>query len=86
MYRAGTIDKAMMRSFDLSCLVAPPPLKPREIKKLRERCKVSQPVFARYLNTTESTIEKWETAVKQPRGMALKLLSIVEKHGLEMLA
>lgn len=40
MYRAGTIDKAMMRSFDLSCRVAPPPLKPREIKKLRERCKV----------------------------------------------
>jgi putative transcriptional regulator len=86
MYRAGTIDKATMRSFDVSCLVAPPPLKPKEIKKLRERYKVSQPVFARYLNTSESTIEKWETGAKQPSGMALKLLEVVQKHGLEALA
>jgi putative transcriptional regulator len=86
MYRAGTIDKATLRSFDVSCLVAPPPLKPKEIKKLRERFHVSQPVFARYLNTSESTIEKWETGAKQPSGMALKLLAIVEKHGLEALS
>jgi hypothetical protein len=43
-------------------------------------------LFARYLNTSESTIEKWETGAKQPSGMALKLLSVVEKHGLEALS
>jgi putative transcriptional regulator len=85
MYKVGAIDKATMRSFDVSCLVAPSPLKPKEIKKLRERYKVSQPVFARYLNTSESTVEKWETGAKRPSGMALKLLSVVEKHGLEAL-
>jgi len=85
LYKAGAIDKATMRSFDVSCLTAPAPLEPRQIKKLRERLRVSQPVFARYLNTSESTIEKWETGAKQPSGMALKLLSIVEKHGLEAL-
>jgi putative transcriptional regulator len=47
---------------------------------------VSQPVFARYLNTSESTVQKWETGVKQPSGMALKLLSVVEKHGLKVLS
>jgi putative transcriptional regulator len=85
MYRAGTIDKATMRSFDASCL-APPAIKPRQIKALRERHRVSQPVFARYLNTSESTVEKWETGAKKPSGMALKLLSVVQKHGLKMLA
>jgi putative transcriptional regulator len=85
MYRVGTIDKATMRSFDVSCLAAPPPLKPKEIKRLRERYKVSQPVFARYLNTSESTIEKWESGAKQPSGMALKLLSVVDKYGLDAL-
>jgi putative transcriptional regulator len=75
-----------MRSFDASCLVAPATLKPRQIKALRERHRVSQPVFARYLNTSESTVEKWETGAKKPSGMALKLLSVVEKHGLKMLA
>jgi putative transcriptional regulator len=86
MYKVGAIDKATMRSFDASCLAAPPRFRPREIKKLRERHRVSQPVFARYLNTSESTIEKWETGAKQPSGMALKLLSVVEKHGLQALA
>ncbi len=85
MYRAGTVDKATMRSFDASCLASPPLLKPLQIKKLRQRLCVSQPVFARYLNTSESTVEKWETGAKQPSGMALKLLAVVEKHGLEAL-
>jgi putative transcriptional regulator len=43
-------------------------------------------VFARYLNTSESTIEKWETGAKKPSGAALKLLAIVQKHGLQILA
>ena len=86
MYRAGTIDKATMRSFDASCLAPPDAIKPRQIKALRERHRVSQPVFSRYLNTSESTVEKWETGAKKPSGMALKLLSVVLKHGLKMLA
>ena len=85
MYKVGAIDKATMRNFDVSCLTTPPSLKPRQIKKLRQRLRVSQPVFARYLNTSESTIEKWETGAKKPSGMALKLLAIVQKHGLEAL-
>jgi putative transcriptional regulator len=75
-----------MRHFDESCLVKPPTIAPEEIKRLRERNKVSQPVFARYLNTSESTVEKWETGTKKPSGAALKLLSIVEKHGIQILA
>jgi putative transcriptional regulator len=54
--------------------------------RIRESHRVSQPVFARYLNTSESTIEKWESGVKKPSGMALKLLDLVEKHGLKLLA
>jgi putative transcriptional regulator len=86
MFKVGAIDKATMRSFDESCLAAPAPIKPRQIKQLRESQHVSQPVFARYLNTSESTVEKWETGAKRPSGMALKLLMIVQKHGLKMLA
>jgi putative transcriptional regulator len=86
MYRAGTIDKATMRSFDESCLVAPPSIEPQQIKRIRESQNVSQPVFAPYLNTSESTVEEWESGTKRPSGMALKLLAIVEKHGLKVLA
>ncbi len=86
MYRADTIDKTTMRSFDESCLSVPDTIQPEQIREIRESQQVSQPVFARYLNTSESTIEKWETGVKRPSGMAIKLLLIVQKHGLKMLA
>ncbi len=86
MYRAGTIDKATMRDFDETCLAVTPPMAPEEIKQIREANKVSQPVFARYLNTSESTVEKWETGAKKPSGAALKLLSIVQKYGIQILA
>jgi putative transcriptional regulator len=86
LFEVGAISKTTMRSFDAASLAAPSPIKPHEIKRLRERFRVSQPVFARYLNTSESTIEKWEIGAKKPSGMALKLLAVVRKHGLSMLA
>lgn len=86
MYHSGTIDKKTMRHFDETCLVVPSTLDPAQIKQLRESNHVSQPVFARYLNTSESTVEKWETGAKRPSGMALKLLTIIQKHGLQVLA
>jgi putative transcriptional regulator len=86
LHRIGAIDKATMRGFDERSFAAPLPLAPQEIKRIREAARVSQPVFARHLNTSESTVEKWETGAKKPSGMALKLLSIVQKRGLEGLA
>jgi putative transcriptional regulator len=79
--KVRAIDKTTMRDFDAACLDVP-----RQIKKLRESNNVSQPVFARFLNTSESTVEKWETGAKRPSGMALKLLAIVQKHGLQVLS
>ncbi|MDO9212587.1 MAG: DNA-binding transcriptional regulator [Methylococcales bacterium] len=85
LYRAGAIDKTTMREFDESCLV-PTEIDPQQIKLIRENNHVSQPIFARYLNTSESTMQKWETGAKRPSGMALKLLAVVQKHGLKILA
>jgi putative transcriptional regulator len=84
--RVGAIDMATMREFDESCLAAPPEISAADIKRIRELSQVSQPVFARYLNTSESTVQKWESGTKRPSGMALKLLAVVEKHGLKVLA
>lgn len=86
MHDAGTVDKTTMREFDESCLAVATALQPGEIKALRESHHMSQPVFARYLNTSESTMQKWESGAKRPSGPALKLLSIVRKHGLDVLS
>jgi len=86
LHKVGALDKATMRDFDARHLAVPAGIEPAQIKRLREANHVSQPVFARYLNTSESTVEKWETGAKRPSGMALKLLMVVQKHGLQVLA
>lgn len=86
LQRARTIDKATTREFDQSCLTVPPTIPSIEIKRIREGAHFSQPVFAWYLNTSESTVQKWEAGTKRPSGMALKLLAVVEKQGLKVLA
>ena len=86
LHKVGALDKATMRDFDDRHLTIPVEIGPAQIKQLREANNVSQPVFARYLNTSESTVEKWEIGAKRPSGMALKLLSLVQKHGIQILA
>jgi putative transcriptional regulator len=85
-YEAGVMDEQTMREFDAMCL---PPIKnytPAQIKRIRKRNKASQAVFAAYLNTSSSTVQKWEQGQKHPSGLALKLLSLIDRHGLALLA
>ncbi len=86
LHKVGAIDKQSMRHFDLACLTPVQPLTPRQIKALRERERVSQTVFANYLNVTPNLVSKWERGDKKPSGPALKLLSLVEKHGITAVA
>lgn len=83
---AGVMDKVTMREFDRLCLPPVEPLQPEEIRQIREKEHVSQAVFAALLNSSLSTIQKWETGQKHPTGAALKLLHLVQDKGLEIVA
>ncbi|ADE15440.1 helix-turn-helix domain protein [Nitrosococcus halophilus Nc 4] len=86
LHKAGVMDAKTMREFDALCL---PPIKqytPAQIKRIRTRNKASQAVFAAYLNTSPSTVQKWEQGQKKPNGPSLKLLNLVDQKGLEALA
>ena len=85
LYQAGIIDSTTMREFDVLCLPTVKDLSDKDIKKLRLREKVSQTVFASYLNTTPSTVQQWERGEKHPRGTSLKLLNLVADKGLNYL-
>ena len=86
LHEVGAINKQTMRGFDEACLTPVRPLSPKEIKAIREREHVSQTVFANYLNVTTSLVSKWERGEKRPSGASLKLLLLVEKHGLAAVA
>ncbi len=84
--KAGLVDKATMREFDALCLTPVEPLAPEEIRALREREQVSQPVFAHYLNVRKDAVSKWERGEKTPDGPSLKLLNLVKSKGLRAIA
>ena len=86
LYDLGEIDAETLREFDASRLRPLKAFRPVDIKRLRLRSRASQAVFAAYLNTSVSTVQKWEIGEKTPSGPALKLLNIVERKGLKALA
>lgn len=86
LYKAGAIDAQTMHRFDVKCLPRVADYSPVQIKRLRLRNKVSQAVFAAYLNTSSSTIRQWEQGLKKPGGISLKLLNLIDHHGLLYIA
>ena len=73
LHQAGVMNDVTMREFDSLCL---PPIKKysaNQIKRIRTKNKASQAVFASYLNTSKSTIQKWEQGLKTPQRPIIKV-------------
>jgi putative transcriptional regulator len=85
LHATGLIDKRRMREFAALCHLDVHEMSPLEIRSLREGAHLSQAVFAAVLNTSLSTVQKWEIGDKQPSGPSLKLLNLIERKGLEAL-
>jgi putative transcriptional regulator len=83
--QAGLIGKKTMRDFEELC-AAPPKYTARDVARIRQRVHASQGFFARSLNVSPSAVQQWEAGVKKPSGPAARLLAVVEKHGLDVLA
>jgi len=84
--RIGMLDQQTMREFDV--LTVPPvrSLSARQIRAIRARSRMSQAVFAAVLNTSTSTIQKWEIGAKRPSGPSLKLLNVINTKGVGVLS
>ena len=83
--RSGLISKKTMREYEELC-AAPPDYTAKDVARIRHRVHASQGFFARSLNVSASAVQQWEAGVKKPSGPAAKLLAVVDKHGLEVLA
>lgn len=70
LHEVGAVDKQTMREFDEACLTPVCPLQPAEIRAIREREHLSQPVFARYLNVSKNLVSDWERGQEAERGCA----------------
>ena len=86
LHEIGAIDKQTMREFDEACLTPVQTFAPDEIRQIRQREHISQPVFARYLNVSKNLVSDWERGVRRPGGPALRLLTVIQKKGLQAIA
>jgi putative transcriptional regulator len=82
LHKAGVITKRSMQEFSALRNLSVKPMTPRHIKQLRSKTRLSQAVFAIAINTSLSTIQKWEAGDKAPSGPSLKLLSLIERKGI----
>jgi putative transcriptional regulator len=85
LHDIGAVDKQTMRDFDVACLTPIQEFSPEQIRQIRQRENISQPVLARYLNVSKNLISDWERGIKKPGGPALRLLTMIEKGGLAMI-
>ncbi len=86
LHEVGAVDRQTMREFDETCLTPIEVMLPEQIKALRIREHISQPVFARYLNVSKNLVSDWERGVKKPGGPALRLLTVIQHKGLMSIA
>lgn len=88
LHDASLLSPVTMREFDALCLPPVEEYSPAQIRKIRTHNRVSQAVFAAYMNTSVATIRKWEAqgeTHKRPNGAAMKLLNMVDEHGIGIL-
>lgn len=85
LHALGAIDKIAMAQYDALCLEPVSDYSPEQIRTLRDRYKISQAVLASILNTSLSTVRQWEIGEKHPGGPSLKLLSLLDRKGIEAL-
>jgi putative transcriptional regulator len=84
LHRLGFIDKRKMQRYEALCLAPVPKFDSERVKALREKLNLSQAVLASVLNTSLSTVRKWEGNEKHPSGPSSKLLDLLERKGLEV--
>ncbi len=74
--RAG---KHTLRSHEVE-LQPPVEIDAGQLLALRERLRLSRPVFARYLRTNPRTLENWEQGRARPNAQAALLIKLVERY------
>jgi len=86
LHDTGHMNDLTMREFDALCLDPCPQFTAQDVVRIRTKNRASQNVFAAFLNVGKTTVAAWEQGTKKPSGAASKLLDLVDRKGLDVLA
>jgi putative transcriptional regulator len=79
----ATCQKITVRHLGPKAHVMSAPIRPNEIRALRERANLSQAALASMMNLTVGYLSQLERGVKQPKGPSLALLNVIRRKGIE---
>jgi putative transcriptional regulator len=85
-HAGGYVNDLTMREYDALCLEPCPEFTAKDVVRIRTKSHASQGVFAAFLNVGKTTVAAWEQGTKKPSGAASKLLELVDRKGLDVLA
>jgi putative transcriptional regulator len=83
LHEVGAMDDITMRMMDRICVPSTPRFSASEIKRIRSKTRMSQPVFAQFLNVGPTTVAQWEQGKKTPGGSSARLLDVIDRKGIE---
>lgn len=84
LYKAKIIDKKTLKNF-VADDVSVNQYTAEEIQQIRKKQNLSQAVFAKYLNISPATVRSLEQGQRHAHGAILKLINIVDRHGVNFL-
>lgn len=72
--------KIDLRTTTIEIPDVPPEFSKREVKAVRERLNVSQPIFAKILGVSGDTVKAWERGANKPSGSSARLIQIAKEE------
>ncbi|MDR2839330.1 MAG: helix-turn-helix domain-containing protein [Azonexus sp.] len=81
----ATAQKITARHLGTAALSTATPITGAEVRAVRERARLSQAAFARYLNMTAGYVSQLERGIALAKGPTLALLNVIRRRGIEAL-
>ncbi len=86
LHEAGVMDAITMRMMDELCLPKKRTFSAADVRRIRDRTRMSQPIFAIMVGVGTSTVAQWEQGNKKPSGASARLLDVIDRKGIEAIA
>jgi putative transcriptional regulator len=65
---------------DLGIKIPKVQIAPEKVRRIRQKTRFSQTVFARLLNVSPSSVRQWEQGKRRPTGSTKVLLDVLDKQ------
>jgi len=86
LHEIGAMDAITMRMMDELCMPKKRSFTAVEVRRIRAGTRMSQPVFATLLGVGTSTVAQWEQGNRKPSGSSARLLDVIDRKGVEVIA